>query len=108
MTDIAGRLRVIFTDHARERWQIRVYPRFDQTVAERAVLASRLATKAERRKGSHGCKSRRRQATQEDRQGCLINDELKLILFVAWGLEAVIVKTLWKIGERRDEWDLVE
>lgn len=104
----AGQLRVIFTDHAIERWQSRVYPRFDQTVAERAVLGARLATKSERRKSSYGFKSRRRQATHEDRHSCLINDDLKLIMFVIWKPEAVVVKTIWKIGGRRGEWDVVE
>lgn len=103
MTHVATQRRVVFTDHAVERWQSRVYPRFDRVVAERAVLQSRPATKSERRKSSHGYKSRRRQATREDRLGCLINDDLKLILFVIWNGDAVIVKTLWRVGERR-EW----
>lgn len=94
--------RVIFTDHAKTRWQSRVYPRFDQLVAERVVRKSRPATKSERRKAHHGCKSRRRKATQSDRLGCLVNDDEKLYLFVVWTADAVIIKTVWRFGRCDD------
>lgn len=99
MFDVAGKRRVVFTDHAIQRWQTRVFPRFDKAVAERTVSQARVATKRERRRW-HDVKSHRRQATRADRLSFLVNDDLHVVLCVAWSHDAVIIKTVWRIGDR--------
>lgn len=80
-------IRVVFTDHAIERWSERICRHFDIDSARHSVLRSRSASKSERRRGKWG------RTTKADREKYRVDDIRHVMFYVVPEDGLLIVKS---------------